>query len=110
MAIDATTPWHKQSFDRLLDESLPRLLAECIPLTGYRVEPEDAYTCRVTITIAAGGGEIALVYAGFPQPDEQGIFVIDGGRRIVIPLADTEALDLAEVSCVGEQLYAYIAE
>ncbi|MEO7909659.1 MAG: hypothetical protein ABIV47_08430, partial [Roseiflexaceae bacterium] len=110
MPIDATTPWHKDSFDRLLGESLPRLLAECVPLAGYRVEPEDAYTCRITITIAVGSNEIALVYAGFPQPDQQGIFVIDGGRRIVIPLADTEALDLAEVSCAGEQLYAYMAE
>ncbi len=110
MSIDSTTPWHKASFDTFLAERLPRLLAERVPLAGYRVEPKEAYTCRVTIAIAAGGGEISLVYDGFPQPDEQGIFVIDGGRRIVIPLADTEELDLAEVSCAGEQLYSYIAE
>jgi hypothetical protein len=109
MPIDVATPWHKASYDLFLAERLPRLLAECLPLAGYRVEPESAYTCCITITIAAGG-EIALVYAGFPQPDEQGIFEIDGGRRIVIPLADAEALDQAEVRCAGEQLYAYIAE
>ncbi|HEY7598287.1 MAG TPA: hypothetical protein VH741_00040, partial [Candidatus Limnocylindrales bacterium] len=42
--------------------------------------------------------------------DQQGVFEIDGGRRIVIPLASTEELDVADVCCAGEQLYDYIAE
>src|SRR3954469_15278863 len=107
MPIDTATPWHKESFDRFLGESLPRLLAERVPLAGYRVEPEHVYTCRVTVVIAAGAGEITLVYAGFPQPDAQGIFEINGGRHMVIPLADTEELDRAEVCCAGEQMYSY---
>jgi RNA polymerase Rpb2, domain 6/RNA polymerase Rpb1, domain 2/RNA polymerase Rpb2, domain 3 len=110
MPIDTTTPWHKESFDRFLDEGLPSLLAERLPLAGYRVEPEGTYTCRVTVTIATESGELPLVYSGYPQPDEQGIFEIDGGRRIVIPLASSEELDLAEVRCAGEQLYDYVAE
>jgi RNA polymerase Rpb2, domain 6/RNA polymerase Rpb1, domain 2/RNA polymerase Rpb2, domain 3 len=110
MSIISTTPWHKASFDIFLAERLPQLLAEHVPLAGYRVAPEEAYTCCVTLTIATGSGEISLTYPGFPQPDEQGVFVIDSGRRIIIPLADTEALERAEVRCVGEQLYAYIAE
>ncbi|MFL5803662.1 MAG: hypothetical protein ACJ8CR_18210, partial [Roseiflexaceae bacterium] len=109
MPIDTATPWHKASFDQFLVELLPQLLAERLPLGGYRVEPEGPYTCRVTITLATAGGELPLVYSGFPQPDEQGIFDIDGGRRVVIPLASTEELDVAEVRCAGEQLYDYIA-
>jgi RNA polymerase Rpb2, domain 6/RNA polymerase Rpb1, domain 2/RNA polymerase Rpb2, domain 3 len=110
MPIDMTTPWHKASFDQFLGEGLPRLLAERLPLAGYRVEPEGTYTCRVTVIIATGGGELPLLYSGFPQPDAQGIFEIDGGQRIVIPLASTEELDMADVRCAGEQLYDYIAE
>jgi hypothetical protein len=110
MPIDIATPWHKESFDRFLDEGLPRLLAERLPLAGYRVEPEGTYTCRVSVTLATGDGELPLVYSGFPQPDQQGVFEIDGGRRIVIPLASTEELDVADVCCAGEQLYDYIAE
>src|SRR5437764_4332255 len=109
MSINTATPWHKDSFDRFLGESLPRLLAERVPLAGYRVEPEDVYTCRVTVVIAAGAGEITLVYAGFPQPDAQGIFEIDGARRVVMPVATTEDLDVAEIDCAGEQLYDYVA-
>src|SRR5262245_28378164 len=107
MPIDMNTPWHKQSFDRFLNEGLPGLLAERLPLAGYRVEPEGTYTCRVMVTITTGEGELPLVYSGFPQPDELGIFEIDGARRIVIPLASTEELDVAEIRCAGEQLYDY---
>ena len=64
MPIDTATPWHKDSFDRFLGECLPRLLAERVPLAGYRVEPEDVYTCRVTVVIAAGAGEITLSLRG----------------------------------------------
>jgi len=70
MSINSTTPWHKASFDTLLAERLPRLVAEHVPLAGYRVESKDAYTCCITIAIATSGGEISLVYDGFPQPDE----------------------------------------
>jgi RNA polymerase Rpb2, domain 6/RNA polymerase Rpb2, domain 3/RNA polymerase Rpb1, domain 2 len=110
MPIDTATPWHKESFDQFLGERLPQLLAERLPLGGYRVEPEGPYTCRLTVTLATAGGELPLAYDGFPQPDEQGIFDIHGGRRVVIPLASTEELDVAEVRCAGEQLYDYIAE
>src|SRR5690349_11911832 len=99
MPIDIATPWHKASFDLFLAERLPQLLAERLPLGGYRVEPQDSYSCRVSITIAAGDSEIALVFDRFPQPDAQGIFEIDGGRRVVIPLADSEELDRAAISC-----------
>jgi hypothetical protein len=110
MSIDTATPWHKASFDQFLGERLPQLLAERLPLGGYHVEPEGPYTCCVTVTLATDSGDLPLVYSGIPRPDEQGIFDIDGGRRVVIPLASTEELDVAEVRCAGEQLYGYIAE
>jgi hypothetical protein len=109
MPIDMTAPWHKESFDRFLNEGLPSLLAERLPLAGYRVEPQETYTCRLMVTIAAESGELPLVYS-FPQPDVQGRFETEDGPRIVIPLASTEELDVAEVRCAGEQLYDFIAE
>ena len=36
IAIKAT--WHKESYDRFLNEQLPQLLAERLPLAGYQVE------------------------------------------------------------------------
>jgi hypothetical protein len=66
MPIDTATPWHRASFDHLLGERLPGLLAERLPLAGYRVEPAGPYTCRLTVTIATDNGELALVYDGFP--------------------------------------------
>ena len=56
MPIDTATPWHKASFDHLLGERLPGLLAERLPLAGYRVEPAGPYTCRLTVTIATDAG------------------------------------------------------
>ncbi len=42
MPIDTATLWHKQTFDQFLGERLPQLLAERLPLGGYRVEPEGS--------------------------------------------------------------------
>ena len=39
MSINVATPWHKRSFDRFLEEGLPRLLDERLPLVGYAVTP-----------------------------------------------------------------------
>ena len=95
------TPWHKASYDRFINERLPELLAERLPLTGYKVEPEgdsvrkktakywhsdvqwspsagNPATCRVTVTLAGAEGALTLVYGGIYQPDEDGLFEIDG--------------------------------
>jgi len=104
------TPWHRESFDRWLNESLPRLLAQRLPLSGYQAEITGETTCRVRVQIAdpKTSGEVAVEYAELPRPDAEGVFTIDGTRRVVVPLADHEHLDTAEVACVGEQLYAAI--
>ena len=110
MTIDFSTPWHKASFDRFLQESLPQLLAERLPLSGYRAEPTGRYTCHVTVTLDSASGDVVCDFADLPYPDEDGIFEIDGERKVVISLAPTEELDVVEIACVGEQLYDHVAK
>ena len=98
-------PWHKISFERFLSTRLPALLAERLPISGYAVETESERTCRVTVGIGAG---LELVFSDLPQPDAEGLFWLDGRPHIVIPIASNEELDKAEITCAGEQMYAYI--
>jgi hypothetical protein len=86
------------------------LLAERLPLVGYRAEPTGRYTCRVAVTLASASGDVEIEYADLPQPDEDGIFKTNAEPTVVIPVASTEALDVARIACVGEQLYDYIEE
>lgn len=108
MAIDVTTPWHKASYDTFLNERLPVLLAERLPLLGYTVAATGNYTCRVTVTLAGASGPLDLAF-DLPRPDDDGIFEIDGTRKVVLPLATNQDLCRAEIQCVGEQLYDTIA-
>jgi hypothetical protein len=102
--------WHKESFERLMQEQLPKLLAARLPLTGYHFEPTGHYSCRVAVAIAPASGakEIEVEYKDIPQPDEEGIFEIAGQQRVVMPVALQDELDLAEIRCVGKLLYDYI--
>ena len=110
MSLNPSTLWHKVSFDRFLHERLPELLAERVPLIGYRAEPTGRYTCRVVVTLASASGDVEIEYADLSQPDEDGCLEIDGTLQVVVPVASTEELDIAEIRCVGEQLYDYIEE
>jgi hypothetical protein len=109
MSLNYKTPWHKASYDRLLSDTLPQLLAERLPLASYQVIDYDpaAHSCTVLVELAGG---VQARYASIPQPDEAGLFYLDGKPLVVIPLASQEELDQAEISCVGEQLFAYIYE
>jgi len=109
MTLNTSTPWHKASFDRFLRDKLPQLLADRVPLAGYQVEPIDRYTCRIKVILASASGDVEIEYT-VPQPDEEGVFVIEGKRRVVIPIASQEELDLADIRCIGEQLYDFIEE
>jgi len=109
MPINPSAPWHKVSFHRFLNERLPELLAERLPLAGYRVEAADGPTCRVVLALSSSSGDAELEY-NVPQPSEQGLFKLDGVPRVVVPLASTEDLDAAEIRCVGEQLYEYVEQ
>jgi hypothetical protein len=110
MALNIATPWHRSSYDRLMRDSLPELLAARVPLSGYSVESADDSTCRIKLAVAGSSGDIEIEFADIPQPDELGLFQVDGGNLVVLPLASSENLEAAEIKCVGEQLYDYIEE
>ncbi len=103
--LDPLAPWHKVSFDRFMDERLPRLLEDRLPLVGYQVTPTGTYTCSVKVALACDAGQAEVEYANVPRPDDEGVFEVDGVRRVVVPTASREELDLAEIRCVGERLY-----
>jgi len=106
--LTPTSPWHRESYDAFLNDSLPQLLAERLPLAGYRVETSNQ-TCAVTVTIRNGNGEISVEFADLPYPAEKGTFQINGQEIIVVPLALHDQLATAEIHCVGEQIHAEIA-
>ncbi len=110
MSVNASAPWHKASFDRFLQDRLPQLLAERLPLAGYHVEAGGRYTCRLVVTLASPTGEVEVTYNDLPQPDEDGLFEIEGQLCVVVPTASHERLEVAEMRCVGEQLYDYVRE
>src|SRR5579872_2247726 len=101
-------PWHTASYDRLIGERLPALLAQRLPLGGYRVEPADASACHIHVTLTTDGSEVSATYERVPRPDEAGIFQIDGMPYVAVPTASCDDLDLAEIRCAGEQLYDYV--
>jgi hypothetical protein len=107
MSINSKTPWHKASYDRFLNDSLPQLLAERLPLAGYQVfeNSPQVNTCTVQVELVGG---VQAQYTALPYPDEAGLFYLEGQPHVVIPLASQEELDQAEIACVGEQLYDYI--
>ncbi|MEN6355459.1 MAG: hypothetical protein ABFD83_00080 [Armatimonadota bacterium] len=108
MQSSYTAPWHKASYERFVSQKLPELLAAKLPLAGYITEHVDDYTCRVTVSIAADN-EFDVIY-DILSPNSEGVFMVDGKPRVVVPVATSAHLDRAEVKCVGEQLYDYIEE
>jgi hypothetical protein len=93
-----------------MQERLPQLLQERLPLLAYQAEPSGRTTCCVRVALAAGADEIALQYSDLPQPDEDGVFELDGQPYVVVPAASQQELDRATMRCVGEQLYAYVEQ
>lgn len=108
MKHDITAFWHKESFDRFLLERLPQLLADRLPLVGYTIEVVEPLTRCINVTVTSLLGDISISFTNIPCPDEQGIFEIDGHKRVVVPLASQDNLAFADIICVGEQLYDYI--
>lgn len=110
MTVNASAPWHAASFEKFLSDRLPALLAQRLPLAGFGAEATGPHACRVRIAVASGGGQVEVEYSDLPRPDEDGLFELDGARHVVIPTASGEDLDVAEIRCVGEQLYEYIEQ
>ena len=107
MSLSVKAPWHKISWDAFVQKGLPDLLAERVPLAGYRVVSKDEYTCELRLGIQGG---LEVVYGDVPQPDEWGRFKVDGFFRTVVPAPTEVDLERAEIRCVGEQLRDYIAK
>ena len=45
MSVNVATPWHKRSYDRFLQEQLPELLSERLPLVSYAALPSGTHHC-----------------------------------------------------------------
>lgn len=108
METGIAAPWHGASFDRLLLERLPQLLASRLPLTAYEGASTGPHECRIEIAVAASAGEVRTVFEGLPRPDPGGVWLLEGEERVVVPVAATEELDRAEVAAAGEQVYEYL--
>ncbi|HIJ74380.1 MAG TPA: hypothetical protein HPP83_09790 [Candidatus Hydrogenedentes bacterium] len=108
MRINASAPWHRESFERFVKERLPELLAARLPLAAYRIDSEEEHTCTVHISLSAKSGVVEVAYTDIPQPNENGLFTVDGERRVIIPVASEETLDTADILCVGGQLYDFV--
>ncbi|HEX4204457.1 MAG TPA: hypothetical protein VHZ51_09720 [Ktedonobacteraceae bacterium] len=107
MTVTFAAPWHKASFERFLHEQLPQLLATRLPLIDCQVNTSDErYTYQVTITV----GNATATYSNLLQPDDEGLFVINGQQYAVVPYAEHDDLASARVLCVGEQLFEYIQQ
>ena len=107
MSHNITAFWHKESFEELMKERLPELLADRVPLAGYHFDSADMYTCRIRIVIASTDGYVEVEYKDIPQPDTDGMFTLDGEPYVVVPTASTVELKQAKIECVGDQLYDY---
>jgi hypothetical protein len=110
MRVNASAPWHRESYDRFIDEKFPEVLASRIPLGSYHVQPDGEYAIKINVAVSADDTEVSAEYPIIPRPDREGIFEIGGKRLVVVPKASSEELDTAEISCVGEQLYDYVAQ
>ena len=110
MTLKTSAPWHRASWDRFVQDLLPQLLDDRLPLAGYLVEAEDTYTCRLKVILQGRDGELELDYSGIPQPDEQGMFKIGGQYKVVVPVPSEVDLAAAEIRCVGELLADFLAQ
>ena len=103
-----STPWHKQSYERFVYETLPQLLAERLPLTEYQCVEADTRHYTVHVHVAANTSMASARYT-IPQPDQRGVFLIDQTPMLVIPEALSADLEGVEIHCVGEKLYQLVA-
>ncbi len=108
MTMNTTAPWHKASYETFLNERLPQLLAEHISLLDYEWETVDDYTCRLKLSLASPQGDVHIEYPTLPQPDQEGLFRVKDQQIVVLPYAEHDNIEQAQIFCVGEQLYAYI--
>lgn len=107
MSIRNTAPWHYQAWKHFSDELLPGLLGERLPLESYQVADAGSHRCRIRVGLQGG---CETVYEDIPCPDERGLFHVDGSYRVVVPTASSADLEQAHISCLDEQLLAYVGD
>lgn len=83
------------------------MISNQIPISDYRFESIDTYTCRIRMSIQSGVDRNLIDFSNLPQPDQHGVFLIDDQQRVVPPTADHAHLSRAKIRCVGEQLYDF---
>ena len=110
MALDLNIPWHRESWQRFINESLPRLIEDHMPLTSYQLEEQDTHTFTLKLTFSYDGKEVAVDYPDLPQPNAEGLFCVEGNYRVVVPYPSERDLETAEIYCVGEQLLHFFAQ
>ena len=110
MKLSYGAPWHKTSWDRFIQELLPQLLSERIPLVGYHTEAAGHHRCRVKVVLRGKDGEVVVEHDDVPEPNDEGVFEMDGRWLVVSPKATEDDLDRAEIRCVGEQLFHFVEQ
>ncbi len=98
-----TAPWHRQSYLRFINEYLPALLDERLPLGRYEATRLNPENWQLTIGLNKASGAVQVVFT-IPDCDEHGVFYIHRRARVVVPVATASRLDEGEILCVGEQL------
>ncbi|MBI2201574.1 MAG: hypothetical protein HYU43_06500, partial [Armatimonadetes bacterium] len=73
------------------------------------LESKDTYTCALKLVLRGEAGEIELAYPDLPQPDQDGVFLVEGNYRVVVPVPSQPELETAQIRCVGEQLCDFFA-
>lgn len=107
MILQTTAYWHRDSFEALLEQSLPTLLARRTPLIGYHWKYSDENTVKVQLILGRENLEIPLNFQ-IPAPDSEGVFRINDKQYVVVPEASSEHLQDAKIRCVGDMLLDYI--
>jgi hypothetical protein len=110
MIRDLMTPWHKVSFQQFLNERFPKLLADCLSLVGSQTFSTGRYTYRIKLTLASTFGDVTVEYDNLPQPDDEGVFQIDGERFVIVPYTSSDDIANATCFCAGEQLLHYFQQ
>ena len=96
-------PWHRQSYLRFINEYLPALLDERLPLSRYETSQLNPEVWQITIGLNKPSGAVHVAFA-IPDCGDDGVFRIRGRARVVVPVATASRLDEGEILCVGEQL------
>lgn len=96
-------PWHRESYLRFINEYLPALLDERLPIGHYQAAQQQPDCWQLTIGLNRSASAAQVTFT-IPDCDADGVFCTNGAKRVVVPVATAARLDEGEILCVGEQL------